>query len=213
MISRFFSIAVLALALCAVAPAGTIHVGFDSVVAPCCFNQVTPGGPLGPQLTYNFLKLDGGVILNGPTGWANLQTSNPNVYGTSDFLPLQDSSLLPGVITGVFDIGVDTLGFDIINGFGTATFTVKVYNASNALIGSASFPLFQFPGPGAVGSVFFNLPGQIKWFEVTSSQLSGAKVFAIDSLYYSSDKVPEPTTFALMGLGLVGLAAVRKYRK
>jgi hypothetical protein len=64
-----------------------------------------------------------------------------------------------------------------------------------------------------VGSVFFNLPGQIKWFEVTSSQLSGAKDFAIDSLYYSSDKVPEPTTFALMGLGLVGLAAVRKYRK
>ncbi len=212
MISRLMTLAVVTLALCGLAPAATINVGFDTVAAPCCFGSVIPGGPLGPQLTYGFLSLDGGVILNGNTGWSGLQTSDPNLYATSDFFKLADNSLLPGVITGIFDFEVDDLGFDVINGFGAASFSVKVYNASNVMVGSATFGLLAYPNSGAVGSVFFNLPGQIKWFEVTSAQATGAKDFAIDSISYSSDKVPEPATFALMGLGLAGLAALRKFR-
>ena len=208
---RIVKAALVVVALCGSAFAAVITVGFDEVTAPGSFAEVTPGGPLGPDLTYTFLSLSGGVILNGETGWAGLETSSPNLYGTSDFVQLDDASTLPGTITGTFDFQVDTLGFDLINGYGAGSFSVRVYDATDAMVGSATLGLLAYPGSGAVGSVFFSMPGQIKWFEVTSAQGAGSIDFGIDSLNYST-VVPEPATFALIGLGLIGLGAIRKFR-
>ena len=213
MMVRLLQVLLAVFLMSALLPAATVTVDFDDPAAPCCFGLVTPGGPLGPSLTYPALQLDGGVILNGNTGWGGLQTSDSNVYGTIDFLALQDASLLSGRITGVFSAPMDELGFDVINGFVASTFHVRVYDAADQLFGSASFGLSAYPGVGAVGSVYFNLPGSIKWFEVYSDQATGSKDFAIDTLTYSGAAIPEPSTFSLLGVGVLALVARRRFRR
>jgi len=184
-------------------------MNFDGVTAPCCYNQVTPGGPLGPVVTDGFLSVNGGVILDGASGWAGKQTSSPNVYGTSDFLPLQDSSLLPGKITGTFDGPVTDLSFDIINGHLAASFTVNLYNASHGIIAMVVIPLDAYPGSGAVHHVGFSGYSGIRSFEVLSGQGSGSIDFGIDTIDYT---VPEPSTFFLMSAGLLAIPMLRRIR-
>lgn len=200
--------AALLLGATVAAGASAAVVTFDDVDAPCCFGGVTPGGLLGPTLTYGPLTINGGVILNGNSGWAGLQTSDPNVYGTSDFLDLADDSLLPGSITMLFSTAQSFVGFDVINGFVAARFSVNVYDALDALIGGATFSLDQYPTAGAVGSVAFSVPG-IRKITVESSQAQGQKDFAVDTITH----VPEPATVALLGIALAGLAASRRRRQ
>lgn len=191
----------------------TINFDFDGVTAPGCFHFVDPGGPLGPILTDGMLTLDGGVILNGDSGWHGNQTSGENLYGTSDFLPLHDQSLLSGQITGTFSSLVDRLRLDIINGYQEAQFTLKIYDGSGVMVSFISALVGAYPTSSAV-SFEMIFPGLIKSFEVSSGQVVGEIDFAIDSLQYeTSAAIPEPATFALIGLGLLGLGAVRRYRK
>lgn len=184
-------------------------INFDSISAPCCFSSITPGGPHGPSLVYPSITFDGGVIMNGDSGWSGLQTSDPNLYGTSDFLELADDSNLPGYITGTFNTPVDTLSLDVINGFGASTFHVEVYDLLNALIGSVSVALPAFPNPLAVGSASFDLSNNIKWFKVSSGQTPGAIDFAIDTVAFNVP-VPEPGTIILLGFGLIGILGLRR---
>ena len=185
-------------------------VDFDSIVAPGFYDQVTPGGPQGPHLVFPGVTFDGGVVLSND-GWADLATSAPNVYGTSDFLPLNDGSFLPGSITAVFGTPVTSVGLDVINGYPDgANVTLTAFDAGHAVLGSIVVGLDAFSLPGAVGSVSLSGLGLIYSIEVTSDQDTGSIDFAIDTVEF--EPIPEPGTLVLIGTGLATMLARRRRR-
>lgn len=197
--------------LSAVAKSEAVTIDFDSIPASCCYSHVLPGGPRGPVLALPDVTLNGGVVMDN-TGWAGLAPSAPNLYGTSDFFPLADASLLPGFITISFSSSVSSVMMDIINGYGASTFTLSALDVSGLLIGSSSIFLPGFPSPSAVGSLAFSGPG-IYYVMVTSAQSPGSIDFAIDNLTFALTPAPEPSTFILLGAGIAGIGILRRVRK
>ncbi len=102
-----------------------------------------------------------------------------------------------------FSIGVLDLGE---NGF-----TVEAYNASNVLIGSDT----KF-GPGLgedhydVVSVAHAGIASVRLFQALSFSADGV---ILDNMNYQPVPVPEPSTYALMALGLAGLGVAAGRRK
>ena len=83
-----------------------LTITFDDtvVLAPPSSLQAVPGGEFGPFLTMGPLTLDGGIIALAITPSDRAATTPPNFYGTTDFLPLSDGTVLPGEITGALAI-------------------------------------------------------------------------------------------------------------
>jgi hypothetical protein len=203
---------VLAICACSMPAFADTVINFDSIAATCCYIDVTPGTGRGPLLVFPELTLNGGVVMDN-TGWLNLETSAPNLYGTADSAGLADGSFLPGFITGQFSSAVSSMAMDIINGSNAADFTLSAYDASSFLLGSQTVSLDCFScGAAAVSHVSLAFAG-IDHFTVTSAQGQGNIDFAIDTIAFpSSPSVPEPASIFLMGtgLGVVGLIARRR---
>ncbi|MBB3193748.1 PEP-CTERM sorting domain-containing protein [Roseateles terrae] len=109
-------------------------------------------------------------------------------------------------ITGYFSVAVNSLSMlvgDEGNDFDRAT--LNVYDSANHLLASAS-------GSGTSWfSLSVNSTSNIARFEIIQS---GA--VAIDNLNFSAaaaNSVPEPGTLALAGLGMVGVALLRRRRQ
>ena len=98
---------------------------FDGVAAPALFSQVTPGGPLGPVVTEGGITFNGGVIVNG-SDYGNEQTSNPNLYATTNIFQLANGGSLPGFITGTLSSQSNFIGLDIANGDLASTFSLSL---------------------------------------------------------------------------------------
>lgn len=189
----------------AAANADTVDFDFapDSspITAPGLFSDVVPGPAEGPSLTtYDPIGVhfDGGVILS-----KDFFNHDSNVLATSDFLPLKDSSLLPGAIKITFAAPVTDVCMDVINGFGPARFTAMADTGENDTVS-----LDGFLTPGDHGSLELHGPA-INSVLVFSSQNEQAKDFAIDNVCYEA--VPEPASIASLCAG--GLALVARRRR
>jgi hypothetical protein len=186
-------------------------VDFDSIAATGFYTDVTPGGARGPYLVFADVTFDGGVVMSN-AGWNNLSTTPPNLYGTSDYHPLADNSLLPGKITAVFNNFVSAFSFDLINGSQAANFAVNLYDAGSNFLVSFIFLAGDY-GSGNERTYLSttSLPGGVKKIEWLSFQGAGNIDFAIDTFNYT--QVPLPGAVWLLGSGLLGLASWRRFRK
>ena len=118
--------------------------------APADFHHVTPGGPYGPAISVNGVSFTGGVVLNG-SGFADEETTTPNLYATSDNAQLANGSMLPGSITAALMNPASSVSLDIENGNNKADFTLSGYSASASLLASDMIELnfIGFPARSA----------------------------------------------------------------
>lgn len=104
--------------------------------------------------------------------------------------------------------GVAAVGFDVAIGFGGFNALVSVFNGAT-LLDSQSFDT----EPETVFTTFAGFSGLGPITRATISPAPGGFVL-IDNLAFGEGRmngeVPEPTTLALLGLGLAGLGFARR---
>ena len=172
--------------------ASTVSINFDEFTTPpvnCCYGNPTAGVPV----IYPTVTITGGnsgTIMDN-TGWSNMQTSGKNLFGTLD-----------GLITLNFNQPISGLSLDVINGTNAASFTLSEYDNSHNLIDSETMFLNRYTTAGSVERFSLLDAG------VFSATISGNGDFAVDTITYSD--VPEPATLALLGLGLLAFAGLRR---
>ena len=122
--------------------------------------------------------------------------SGQNIIGR--FLQTFNSSVVPGSIK--FDENVRAAGFNLRTNEDTTTFTafldgvfVETFNATTDLVASSNF--FGFT------DIIFD---EIRF----DMAIVGQQGFNLDNLEFIT--VPEPSLVALLGLGLIGLGAMRR---
>lgn len=197
---RIFAFALSALALASAqaydinsagdpALAGGSVVDFESVAAGA-YGSVTAGGITFTAGAGTSLYVDSAYAGNYNTTGQSLK----NTYNSDAF----------GLLTITF--GAPTTSFGFNWGAADTVWTLSAYDASNNLLGSRSLTA---TGPSNAGE-FYGLALGAGAAYATISGDHGDYVF-VDN--FTVGAVPEPETYALMVLGLVGLAAVKRGRR
>jgi hypothetical protein len=182
-----FILGFMAMATALSSVAAPITRNFDELGAPvdCCFGSGAYNVVSYPDLTVS--SGPSAVVMNYQ-GWANMQTSGDNLYGTLD-----------GYIDLTFSSLVNNLNFDIINGAGAYTFTVNFYDVLDNVIEVDLMSLNSFATAGSVG----HIAGSVG--NIAKVRILGNEDFAIDTISFelARSEVPEPASLALFALGLL----------
>jgi hypothetical protein len=173
-------------------------VNFDEFTSPpvtCCYIDTGVSGPL----VYAHVTIEdavgSGFVMNGD-GWDSMQTSGDNLFGSKS-----------GSVNFNFSVGVSGLNFDLINGTGATTFTIKLLDAAENIIGTHTIDLGGFGDPSSVGHLAFAESG------IRAAVITGNNDIAVDTIGFNAgNAVPEPATWALMigGFGLAGVSLRRR---
>lgn len=161
-----------------------ITVDFDDVSAPGPFAFIVPGLANGPLLEYEWVTLDGAVILTDAL-FGNGATSEPNIYATCDTCGLGDGpppTTLPGYITGELPLPVARIECDVYNGStgSSASFTLTGFDVDGQVVAADTVVLTPMHTAGFTGHLAIE-GADIVRFEVTTDHDPGYS-FAIDTL-------------------------------
>ena len=201
------SLTVLAASLiCAMAavPASAATIGFEGLVGN---NTQTTLSSLGVANTYQgniWSAVNGswGICDTNCFGDQPLRAHTGSAYAWSASGP-QSMNIQFGTAT-TFTGGYFAGQFDNRGNYDSRTIQLSGYDANNKLVGSTGAVAMQDSRWGFIAANFSN----ISKLEIRSDR--GGSWFAIDDLQFGATSVPEPTSLALLGLGLFGVAAARR---
>lgn len=191
-----------------------------STTVTCADGDVCDANPLAGAVT--FVGSVGVYILNVTTGASkpllvggnplmdlnSIDITAPNTVSTNTLvIEFSDTSfVLPGTFTGEF-------GGVLSSGEGATVVATAFFDAGNGLFSQATAMGLIGPfGPGPFAGTFTDglaPAGLYSVTEVITLRTVGASNFSGDF----EVNVPEPTTLALLGLGLLGFAATRRRRQ
>lgn len=171
------------------ASAALVTRNFDELGEPvdCCFGSGAYNVVSYPDLT---VSSGASAVVMTYLGWADMQTSGKNLYGTLD-----------GYIDLTFSEPVYGLNFDIINGAADFSFTLNFYDILNNLIETDLMSLSSFSTLGSVGHAVGGVGN------IAKVRILGNEDFAIDTINFeiARSEVPEPGNLALFVLGALSL--------
>lgn len=158
---------------------------------PETLTYITSSGPL---------TITGGTILTKTTF---LPADQTNVYGTASFGPG-----LSNTITLAFTSPINNFFFDLLNGL----LTTQNYTVSDNIGNSQTFSIVPNL---SLGLQFVTFPTVGQTVTITCSSCGTEWDFFIDNVGFNqpTPTVPEPGSMTLLGLGILGLAAVKLTKK
>jgi PEP-CTERM motif len=156
-------------------------------------------GTFYPGLTFSGASFTSNFGLAGSSGVLGI-VSTSNFYHWTSSTP----------ITIAFDTAASAFGIGVVD-LGDNGFTIEAYDAANQLLGSSTtFGPSLGVGYYEVVSVAYDGIASVRMFQASGASGDG---IVLDNLSYSVGAVPEPGTYALMALGLAGMAFVARRRK
>ena len=183
--------------------ASAIMIDFETYVGTSTFAAAGPAQTLIIPTAIGNVTFSGGVILTQAT---NCPADQSSMYASADF-----GSGLSNPLTVTFPVPVTNFFLDVLNGEPYNEDYTVADNASNL----ATFTLIPNTNSGMT-TIGFAATGSV----VTITALPAGQPnwdFAIDNVHFNEalppNFTPEPVSMALMGTGLLGLAALRRLRR